>query len=606
MRPGLTGDQCDQACPYHPSDPYSCLELCSDSDCQLGTSCKQTADACHCIDGYSGRECNLCNPVELPDVCGSCGGGAVVCQNDALCDMSLSTCTCKTGYLNSDCGYCDPMDHSNRCLEHCMYECKAGYCDTRIEACRCPKSYSGHDCSMCDPEMNPEQCAPACNGIVCMNDGLCNITKRECACAPGYYGNGCLNICSFECINDGYCDTHSKRCVCPLGYLGEDCSVCDPAIHLDNCTSHCPHSCINNSTCDSLTGVCECLPGWSGHACHEPCTEGFFGKKCSNPCTCKGWPCDHITGECFIETTTLLTTTVLTTTEERQSTQAPMSFLRIIVYCRPIESPSVILLLAFLAAIFLVLIILSALLYARKHYKRNHFSQPDHVELPLNNIVVIPIPSQDQGSGEPEFVAANTPLVESENTEEHISNSFRRPKDAENASIPLMKPNPRKSTNLDVDAQRFYTKEAGQNLDNFSKLPKGIKLNRNIFNEKEALNKDKFKNSNYEEPIDVKCVSLAGDDDLKKEVSENWNAEPSDGATGGYEKLASGSEEDSGNSDSEAKGKRNFPIYAQVDFDERDKSSEYQHLGHSFDREAETGDPSYSRLGITVPKGTVN
>lgn len=31
---------------------------------------------------------------------------------------------------------------------------------------------------------------------------------------------------------------------------------------------------------------------------------------------------------------------------------------------------------------------------------RNHFSQPDHVELPLNNIVVIPIPSQDQGSGE--------------------------------------------------------------------------------------------------------------------------------------------------------------------------------------------------------------
>lgn len=240
--------------------------------------------------------------------------------------------------------------------------------------------------------------------------------------------------------------------------------------------------------------------------------------------------------------------------------------------------------------------------------------------------------------GEPEFVAANTPLVESENTEEHISNSFRRPKDSENASVPLMKPNPRKSTNLDVDAQRFYTKEAGQNLDNFSKLPKGIKLNRNIFNEKEALNKDKFKTSNYEEPIDVKAVSLAGDDDLKKEASKDWNAgekdfsrqggssrraadgtekptdsgfcegavgglEPSDCATGGYEKLASGSEEDSGNSDSEAKGKRNFPIYAQVDFDDKDKSSEYQHLGHSFDREAETGDPSYSRLGITVPKG---
>ncbi|KAJ8036012.1 Multiple epidermal growth factor-like domains protein 10 [Holothuria leucospilota] len=715
---GLTGDMCDQGCAYQLEDPFSCLESCSNSSCQLETTCHQGKGTCFCMEGYSGPDCNLCNGTVLPEVCTTCGG--VTCQNNGKCDIVTETCFCQDGYLSppsgiQDCSYCDPHEHSNNCLEHCMYHCKKGFCDTAIGTCRCPKAFSGYDCSWCDPTMDTEQCATSCNGIVCLNDGLCNITKRECVCPPGYYGMACgfcnqtshkqlcsnycpmickygrcdtslrqcicdagydemncehcipsshpkqcLNHCDFVCVNGGYCDTSSARCVCPDGYIGEDCSVCDPILHLENCTSHCQDSCINNATCDTLSNVCECLPGWEGQSCHKECQEGFFGKNCSNPCPCKGWPCDHISGECFIVTTPSATTTL--TFKPRPATHTTHVFPPLVSSIngkpspdssstRPMESPSTILLFAFLFAILLVLVILAAGLYARKRYKRNHFPHPEHNDIPLNNIV-IPVTDGSSVEGENDYLPAETPLVERDSTPQPISNSFRGENatgDTEDSRVPLVKPNPRKSTNLDVDAQRLYAKGAAQNFDaSFKKPPKDFQINRNIFDEKEALTRDKLKNSNYEEPDDV--TNIQGTEKLLKqealeavEVSEGGERElsrqggsqnrrledgkekPTDsgfcedsslegavgglslsaGNKGGYESLALDS--DSGNSEDETKDENIPPFYAQVDFSKKGKGdslmkSDYQHLDRSIgkDSDVEEHDPSYAELEVPV------
>ncbi|ELR16423.1 EGFlike domain containing protein [Acanthamoeba castellanii str. Neff] len=111
----------------------------------------------------------------------------------------------------------------------------------------------------------------ACDGVVCLNDGVCMGGMRgQCLCQPGWGTANCsvkldhTPCFGVDCGFYGECDTASaeaggRKCKCMAGYTGELCTV-PPADSPCRGVECGPHGICKG-------GVCECSAGFKGCAC---------------------------------------------------------------------------------------------------------------------------------------------------------------------------------------------------------------------------------------------------------------------------------------------------------------------------------------------------
>ncbi|XP_019645320.1 PREDICTED: uncharacterized protein LOC109486073 [Branchiostoma belcheri] len=137
-------------------------------------------------------------------------------------------------------------------------------------------------------------CAPGWNGPFC-----------EQVCMQGEFGPGCTGTC--HCASGGsVCDIRTGVCSsggCEAGWKEEDCqTACSPGEFGPNCTGTC-NCASGHSVCNIRTGVCSsggCEAGWKGSSCQIACSPGEFGPNCTGTCNCASGDsvCNIRTGVC--------------------------------------------------------------------------------------------------------------------------------------------------------------------------------------------------------------------------------------------------------------------------------------------------------------------
>ncbi|XP_048247643.1 protein draper-like [Haliotis rufescens] len=243
-------------------DP-KCKSLCS-KNCKL-KKCKEQevsgTEYCTegCEPGYHGVNCNVGCLVPTEN-CANCPGG---CEEEYCNQGDKCFSGCHDFYFGSDCKNC-----SSRC-----------------ESC----NRTTGTCDHCHPPYHGLNCEYSCN----YSSGSC-----EAGCAPGLYGEQCVDMCSEKC--------RSNPAVIPETHCtGADVnisSLCTPECHKESgdcvhgcvagwygplCSFQCNSNCINKRC--NITGECA-----------EGCTEGHFGKDCK-PCSenCPNYTCISNSGTCF-------------------------------------------------------------------------------------------------------------------------------------------------------------------------------------------------------------------------------------------------------------------------------------------------------------------
>ncbi|PKU27921.1 scavenger receptor class f member 1 [Limosa lapponica baueri] len=134
-------------------------------------------------------------------------------------------------------------------------------------------------------------CQPGWNGTLCKEP-----------CAPGFYGEDCLQLCP-RCRQGEVCDPETGSCQhCEPGWTGPSCnSSCPAGTFGDGCQFLCPE-CVVGS-CDPESGACICQAGYWGASCNDTCPEGYFGVNCSSPCQCSRGTCHPVRGDCVLSAT---------------------------------------------------------------------------------------------------------------------------------------------------------------------------------------------------------------------------------------------------------------------------------------------------------------
>ncbi|ETN61938.1 nidogen [Anopheles darlingi] len=226
--------------PGYDGNGYTCVEKevsCLDDQdiCDIHASCNYILNLktsiCVCNKGYEGdgRSCQLAPECGVDDDCGM----------NSVCNDGV--CVCQDGY---------ERDLSDFCVR--AGSCGGAYCAEnavcvidevqKIPYCHCPQGFIGDGVSQC------KSIPPPCN--VRNNCGLhatCSPSYRqpntyECACNPGYFGDGfvctpernCVNIPSL-CDPNAHCESTGSgyRCICKDGFIGNG-TVCNTAHRLDD------------------------------------------------------------------------------------------------------------------------------------------------------------------------------------------------------------------------------------------------------------------------------------------------------------------------------------------------------------------------------------
>ncbi|CAH2274463.1 multiple epidermal growth factor-like domains 11 [Pelobates cultripes] len=163
------------------------------------------------------------------------------CQNGAKCYHINGACLCEPGF-------------------------KGIFCEDRV----CPEGLYGLKCNKNCPcnLTNTRGCHPLSGECTC-SAGWSGLYCEE-PCRPGYYGEGCQQLCS--CHNGADCDSMTGRCLCAPGFTGSDCSApCPSGTFGANCLSQC--NCKNSAICSPVDGSCMCREGWQGIDCSFPCSS---------------------------------------------------------------------------------------------------------------------------------------------------------------------------------------------------------------------------------------------------------------------------------------------------------------------------------------------
>ncbi|XP_072033263.1 uncharacterized protein [Amphiura filiformis] len=359
LAPGSTGLDCTIACPLG-SDLRTCESDCTSNPCHQANTCRQTSAGCHCLPGYYGQNCNLCNPREVVNECrgfceyngypcesgshcditsGQCscpdglsgsacqycedgyqGGCSQFCESDCygsnwVCNTKTGSCECATGFSGHNCRTCDPGTHLQQCRDFCPDSCDTGImCDITARQCVCKTGFSGSSCEYCYPSEHPNQCREYCEyrGYACESGSSCLITTGKCACPKGQDGSTCQyctssmhnleckNFCPQGCYGTyQICDTQTSQCECYGGFTGADCDMCDPTDHQRSCLDFCPHICSVGTFCDINTRTCTCEDGYLGDQCMY-CRPSLNPQGCTQDCSyyCEKGDCYVPTGEC--------------------------------------------------------------------------------------------------------------------------------------------------------------------------------------------------------------------------------------------------------------------------------------------------------------------
>ncbi|PWA29810.1 hypothetical protein CCH79_00007720, partial [Gambusia affinis] len=269
---GWDGPLCDRCLPYPGcvhgtcTEPWQCtceknwggllcdkdLNYCgTNQPCKNGGTCMNTEPDeynCACLDGYSGKNCEIAEHACLSNPC----------ANGGTCHEVPSgfECHCPAGWSGPTCAEdtdecaSAPCAHGGTCIDM-----ENGF------ECLCPVQWTGKTCQI---DMN------SCHGQ-CQNGGTCKNTARgyQCVCLPGFVGRHCeaqRNHCSSSpCRNGGRCHSHLEGfvCDCPPGFTGTTCEV-----QKDPCN---PNPCQSKAQCNSLAGdfYCSCPDDYEGKTCSE-------------------------------------------------------------------------------------------------------------------------------------------------------------------------------------------------------------------------------------------------------------------------------------------------------------------------------------------------
>ncbi|XP_035685655.1 multiple epidermal growth factor-like domains protein 6 [Branchiostoma floridae] len=298
-----TLDMCDQ----YPYVRDNCPQWCGDCQCS-GQAClhggtrggnpanhgENTCD-CNCVGDWTGPLCEVCS---------------LICVNGATLDEASCTCLCDVGWDGPNC--------ADKCEDHHAY-CGVSPGWPTVDSCATDyvREYCPAFCGTCQ---KPELCFKNCANGGTFDDETCS-----CACARGWDGETCEDVCQDSHENCGANPGWPTPDLCAEDYVHElchaFCGVCEPSCNLQ---------CYNGGTLDPDNCTCSCADGWDGTTCTEPC--GNASPLCgANP----GWPdvsackelyvqdnCHHFCGLCrkVGDTWGLDTTEAATTTPQPTTT----------------------------------------------------------------------------------------------------------------------------------------------------------------------------------------------------------------------------------------------------------------------------------------------
>ncbi|KAM4625520.1 protein jagged-2-like isoform 2-T2 [Polymixia lowei] len=269
---GWQGPLCDE-CVVYPgcvhgtcTEPWQCtceknwggllcnkdLNYCgTNRPCKNGGTCMNTEPDeynCACLDGYSGKNCEIAEHACVSDPC----------ANGGTCHEVPSgfECHCPAGWSGPTCALDTDECASNPCAQGATcIDMENGF------ECLCPPQWTGKTCQID---------VKSCNGH-CQNGGTCKELAGvyQCACQPGFVGRHCelqRSPCSSApCRNGGRCHAllDGFLCECPQGFSGASCEV-----QTNPCS---PNPCQNKAQCHSLATdfYCSCTDDYEGKTCSQ-------------------------------------------------------------------------------------------------------------------------------------------------------------------------------------------------------------------------------------------------------------------------------------------------------------------------------------------------
>lgn len=193
------GDSCELCVPNHYGPNCTACACTERGSCDDGL---EGSGVCVCESGWIGERCQT-ELSSIPEECRQC-------HRDAQCEPG-SGCSCKPGFQGNG-TFCEPLPPPDLCAEYnggCHSQADCNQTGLLVN-CTCHSGYQG-DGFTCQPI---NRCTAEVNGG-CSDFASCTFTgpnKRDCACLPGYVGNGvqCLEKVQppvDRCLeNNGDCD----------------------------------------------------------------------------------------------------------------------------------------------------------------------------------------------------------------------------------------------------------------------------------------------------------------------------------------------------------------------------------------------------------------